>query len=134
MNEEAVTFGSAARMVGIATDPPELEGGEGLPAIIMLNSGSLQRVGPGRLHVKIARLLAQKGFVSFRFDFSGIGDSKFRGDNLPFEKSAVSETQDAMDFLTAAGIESLFQNQKRLETPHLNVRYEPTVESTFWRT
>ncbi len=36
--------------------------------------------------------------------------------------------------MTAAGIESLFQNQKRLETPHLDVRYQPTRESTFWRT
>ncbi|MEO1995014.1 MAG: hypothetical protein ABGZ17_07030 [Planctomycetaceae bacterium] len=36
--------------------------------------------------------------------------------------------------MTAAGIESLFQKQKRLETPHLAVRYQPTRESTFWRT
>lgn len=36
--------------------------------------------------------------------------------------------------MTAAGIESLFQDQKRLETPYLSVRYEPTQESTFWRT
>lgn len=36
--------------------------------------------------------------------------------------------------MTAAGIESLFQKQKRLETPHLAVRYQPTQESTFWRT
>ena len=35
--------------------------------------------------------------------------------------------------MTASGIESLFQNQKRLETPHLAVRYQPTTESTFWR-
>ena len=36
--------------------------------------------------------------------------------------------------MTAAGIESLFQNQRRLETPHLAVRYQPTRSSTFWRT
>ena len=36
--------------------------------------------------------------------------------------------------MTAAGIESLYQKQKRLETPHLAVRYQPTRESTFWRT
>ena len=35
--------------------------------------------------------------------------------------------------MTAAGIESLFQKQKRLKTPHLAVRYQPTRESTFWR-
>lgn len=36
--------------------------------------------------------------------------------------------------LVAAGVESLYQGQKRLETPHLSVRYQPTKESHFWRT
>jgi hypothetical protein len=35
--------------------------------------------------------------------------------------------------MTAGGVESLYQKQKRLETPHLAVRYQPTSESTFWR-
>jgi len=36
--------------------------------------------------------------------------------------------------LTAAGVESLYRGQTRYETPHLAVRYQPTKESTFWRT
>ena len=36
--------------------------------------------------------------------------------------------------LVAAGVDSLFQNQTRQETPHLNISYQPTEESTFWRT
>jgi hypothetical protein len=36
--------------------------------------------------------------------------------------------------LTAAGVDSLFAGQKRLETPHLAIRYQPTKESTYWRT
>ncbi len=36
--------------------------------------------------------------------------------------------------LTAAGVESLFRGQTRFETPHLAIRYQPTRESTFWRT
>ena len=35
--------------------------------------------------------------------------------------------------LTAAGVESLWLGQKRLETPHLAIRYTPTEKSTFWR-
>lgn len=35
--------------------------------------------------------------------------------------------------LTAAGVESLFRGGKR-ETPHLNIKYGPVKESTFWRT
>jgi hypothetical protein len=34
--------------------------------------------------------------------------------------------------LTAAGVESLHLGGKRLETPHLDIRYEATEESTFW--
>jgi hypothetical protein len=36
--------------------------------------------------------------------------------------------------LTHGGVESLFLKEKRFETPHLNIRYQPTKESTFWRT
>jgi len=37
--------------------------------------------------------------------------------------------------LTAAGVDSLFAGQKRLDTPHLaRIQYQATKESTFWRT
>jgi hypothetical protein len=36
--------------------------------------------------------------------------------------------------LTAAGVESLHRNQVRYDTPHLAIAYQPTRESTFWRT
>jgi hypothetical protein len=36
--------------------------------------------------------------------------------------------------LTAAGVESLYQQQQRLETPELAISYQPPAESTFWRT
>jgi hypothetical protein len=36
--------------------------------------------------------------------------------------------------LTAAGVESLYREQQRFETPHLAIRYQPQKESTFWRT
>jgi hypothetical protein len=36
--------------------------------------------------------------------------------------------------LTSAGVDSLFQKQIKLNTPQLAVRYQPTLESTFWRT
>ncbi len=35
--------------------------------------------------------------------------------------------------LVAAGVESLFREQARLETPHLAVAYQAAPESTFWR-
>ena len=34
--------------------------------------------------------------------------------------------------LTAAGVESLFQGERRIETPHLQISYQPTKNSTYW--
>jgi hypothetical protein len=36
--------------------------------------------------------------------------------------------------LTAAGVDSLYAGQVRVETPHLAIRYQAAKESTFWRT
>jgi hypothetical protein len=36
--------------------------------------------------------------------------------------------------LTAAGVESLWRGQQRIDTPHLSVAYQVGAESTFWRT
>ncbi len=35
--------------------------------------------------------------------------------------------------LVAAGVESLYRQQERYETPHLAITYQPTRESTFMR-
>jgi pimeloyl-ACP methyl ester carboxylesterase len=132
MRESVSLFGKAESLVGILTDPPagvltsppetpagiltnrpgtpasaltnrpETDRGRDLPAVILLNAGIVHRVGPNRLHVKLARTLSPTGFVVFRFDFSGTGDSLVRSDNLPFEESAVSETQEAMEHVSAA--------------------------------
>jgi hypothetical protein len=36
--------------------------------------------------------------------------------------------------LTAAGVESLFRQQARYDTPHLTIKYQAPKQSTFWRT
>jgi hypothetical protein len=35
--------------------------------------------------------------------------------------------------LTAAGVESLYREQARYDTPHLAIAYQAPRESTFWR-
>ena len=35
--------------------------------------------------------------------------------------------------LVCAGVDSIFAEGARQETPHLNIAYQPTAESTFWR-
>ncbi len=36
--------------------------------------------------------------------------------------------------LVAAGVESLYRGQTRYDTPHLAIQYQPSRESTYWRT
>jgi len=97
MKEEAIQLGKSRSLVGIVTFAAA--GHEAKPGVILLNPGIVHRVGPGRIYVKIARALAVQGFTVVRFDFSGIGDSSVRQDNLRFEESSVDEARAAMSFL-----------------------------------
>ena len=36
--------------------------------------------------------------------------------------------------LTTAGVESTYQDQVKIETPHLDIAYQPNPASTYWRT
>ena len=103
VREKAVQFGKSTTLVGILTEPAAGSSGR-KPAVILLNSGILHRVGSCRFHVTIARTLAPLGYPVLRFDYSGIGDSEPRRDNLPFEESAVVETREAIDYLAGKGI------------------------------
>ena len=106
VNEEAIVFGDSTSLVGIVTPSGSAEAEPSQTGVILLNPGIVHRVGPGRIYVKVARALASAGFTALRFDFSGIGDSPVRHDDLRFSKSAIAETRSAMDFLAQTrGIE-----------------------------
>jgi len=75
LRERAVTFGGERRLFGILTSPPPGAKRTDLPAIIMLNAGSIHRIGAHRLYVPMARRWAALGFQVLRVDLSGIGDS-----------------------------------------------------------
>jgi len=94
MNEQLLRIGPN-RLVGVVTAPGAASGAA-RPGVILLNSGLIQRVGPNRLYVRLARALAERGHPVMRFDLSAIGDSPRRLDSLPFERSAVEETGEAM--------------------------------------
>lgn len=105
MNEKALLFGSTKSLAGVVTDPNPAAA-HSLLGVIILNAGVLHRVGPNRIHVRLARALAERGFVVLRFDLSGIGDSRRRDGSESFARAAVQEVQQAMDFLAESrGIE-----------------------------
>lgn len=106
VRERTMLFGEGKSLVGVFTEP---EGGTvpGRPALVLLNAGVLHRVGPNRLHVRLARSLAEAGLSTLRFDQSGLGDSPPRPSGLPFVRAMVDEVRQAMDALaTTRGITS----------------------------
>lgn len=98
MNERAVSFGESGALFGIVTEPPDRRNAKEC-GVVLLDGGVTHRVGPNRIYVKLARRLAETGFTVLRFDFSGIGESPARRDNLPFDEYTLAETREAIDHL-----------------------------------
>jgi hypothetical protein len=97
MREEVVRFGSDEQLVGIVSQPEAAS----QTAVTLLNAGVLHRVGPHRLHVLLARRLAELGFTALRLDLGGIGDSVASSDAATFRESAVADTRLALSGLAA---------------------------------
>jgi len=100
LTERIIEFGSAGNLVGILNQPKVADDADKNTTVIFLNAGTLHRVGPSRLYVRIARRLAELGIASLRFDFSGLGDSPPRTDGLPFHQYSIEEVGDAIDYLS----------------------------------
>jgi pimeloyl-ACP methyl ester carboxylesterase len=99
--QKVVRFGTVTPLAGILTEPVGGASRE-RPAVIILDSGILHHVGANRLHVQLARRLADLGFATLRFDFSGLGDSEARRDSRTFEESSPLETREAIDYTSRA--------------------------------
>jgi dienelactone hydrolase len=98
--EQALQLGPDGHLVGVLARPATGVDPE-RPVVVMLNAGVLHRVGPHRLHVVLARRLAERGVTSLRLDLSGIGDSRPVPGSLSFRASAVADARTAMDWLAA---------------------------------
>ena len=101
--EEVVAFGSGGSLIGIVTHPDRFD--VGYPAILLLPANGWPRTGHSRLLVTMGRRFAGLGFLCLRFDYSGVGESAPRQDQVPKDRSDILETIEAMDFLeTTLGV------------------------------
>lgn len=95
MSETALSFGRHNNLIGVISEP-EAAPPKDRPDVIILN-----RTGPFRMNVDLARALAASGFRVLRVDLSGFGDSKLRITAKEGEDVPVSDVGEAMDVLTA---------------------------------
>ena len=101
VNEQPVLFGRSMSLFGIVSRPtPHVAIRQ--PAVVILNTGIVHRVGHHRIYVTMARELAALGHVVFRFDFSGIGDSANRGGSFSPLEACQADVSEALDWLTAS--------------------------------
>lgn len=98
IREQVLRFGADEQLVGIVTRPTVAAA----TAVTILNAGVLHRIGPHRLHVSLARRLAERGFLTLRLDLGGIGDSVPSSDAITFRDSAVADTRLALGDLGPA--------------------------------
>ena len=98
MKESVCQFGPNNSLTGIFAQPDESVRVADAPVALILNAGIVHSIGPFRLHVDIARILAEAGFSSFRIDLSGLGDSETRT-GKSVENRAVLDATEAIDFL-----------------------------------
>jgi pimeloyl-ACP methyl ester carboxylesterase len=93
-NERSVRIGDDQPLFGIVTPADPIRARRGRPPILITNAGAVNRSGPHRLHVKMARRWAQLGFDVLRVDLSGIGDSPVgpgARENLTYPPSALDD-------------------------------------------
>ncbi|RYF28846.1 MAG: alpha/beta fold hydrolase, partial [Comamonadaceae bacterium] len=95
--ESPILFGPSSALFGVLTRPSHEAAAP--VACLMFNFGIHSHIGPRRIQVKLARLLAAQGIASLRFDLSGIGESPPPRTALPFEAQALQDLKAAVDHI-----------------------------------
>ena len=99
MKEIPLQFGDSGRLFGILTLSDKQDGARMEPRVfVFLSAGLMHRIGPHRLHVRLARDLAQSGFNSLRVDLAGIGDSSSRT-GLTYQQSVAQDFEEILSVL-----------------------------------
>ncbi len=98
VKQEAINFSNEDRLLGILTIPKNHDFTIH-PIVLILNAGLLHRVGSNRMGTNLAFKLAENSIASFRFDFSGIGDSRNSDTDIDTAQLFINDTNDAIDYL-----------------------------------
>jgi len=97
MTQSPVRFGPGDSLVGMVTIPMHQVPAN--VACLMFNMGANHRVGPRRINVKLAHVLAERGVSSLRFDLGGVGDSDAFDMAHDLQTRAMHDIQASMDLV-----------------------------------
>lgn len=100
MPERSLKFG--AGLIGTLCLPDVLPPRAETPGLVLFNAGVVHRIGPHRVHVKLARALAERGVPSLRFDLHGLGDSAAGDGSLDYARQVTADLRVALDELGRA--------------------------------
>lgn len=74
--DRIIAFGPGDRLSGVLSGDPHRDG----EVLVLLNAGTMPRVGPFRLYVDMARQLAAQGRAVLRVDLPGVGEAPLLSD------------------------------------------------------
>ena len=92
--ERILQFGPGDRLSGVLSGEPHPQG----EVLVLLNAGTMPRVGPFRLYVDLARHLAAQGRAVFRIDLPGVGEAPLLSDAGELEVLASALDRLQADF------------------------------------
>jgi Serine aminopeptidase, S33 len=101
MIERTFVFGTERHLVGTVTSPQQARPGLGRTMLLLTNAGVIPRIGPHRLNVRLARRFAELGIGTFRFDMSGLGDSRRSSSRQSTGEQFVADAISAMELAKA---------------------------------
>ena len=97
--ERPVVFGTSRPLFGILTPAEASRRVPGRPPILVTNAGCVNRSGPHRITVRMARQWASLGYDVLRVDLSGIGDSPVApgaSENVTYPPGGLDDLEQAM--------------------------------------
>jgi len=147
VRESLQQIAAESELFSILTE--RVDGGTARPWIVMLNGGAAYHIGPGRLHVQLARHLATLGYPCLRMDISGLGDSPAddpRHENDAYAATAFRDVALTCDYLNrlqpdrpivlmglCSGAYAAFQSVVQLPHPALIEGILLNPLTFFWR-
>lgn len=96
MNESLHNYGAHRNLQGIANIPKNFE--KQKPIILLFNAGVVHKVGPFDLNISLTKKFSEEGFLTFRFDLSGMGDSKKIKTGMAHHDETINSLKETMDY------------------------------------